>query len=291
MSAAARDWAWPIKAGGPAAKAVLMALAHFANDEGLCWPSQARLAEMTELTDRSVRDQLVKLAEAGLIEVERDRRANGSYKASTVRLMMGQRKDVPVVHQRNEDPHNRKEVPVDHRNDVPNPPEPRSYPTTFEPTLEPKEVVASPKADDVKAAFDAWNEIATRLKLPVARKLADARRRAIRSRLAGEGWEAWGQALRAVAASKFCRGDSERGWRADLDFVCQPKSWRRLLEGFYGPTPPTPPAAASTLPVTPEQRAHRERHYRATGEWRDAWGARPEAEAVDPIYQHRKQAA
>ena len=32
----------------------------------------------------------------------------------------------------------------------------------------------------------------------------------------------------------MCRGDNDRNWRADLDFVCQAKSFQRLREGFYG---------------------------------------------------------
>ena len=91
-----------------------------------------------------------------------------------------------------------------------------------------------PPPDDVETAFNAWNDLARRLGLPVAKVLDEGRRRSIRKRLAEGGLEAWTQALRAIAASRHCRGGNDRKWRADLDFVCQPKSWRRLLEGFYG---------------------------------------------------------
>jgi len=36
-----------------------------------------------------------------------------------------------------------------------------------------------------------------------------------------------------MAASAFCRGENDRGWRADLDFLCQPKSFNGLIEGKY----------------------------------------------------------
>jgi hypothetical protein len=91
-----------------------------------------------------------------------------------------------------------------------------------------------PEPDEIKSAFDEWNLIAQRLGLPTARKLDAARRKAIRCRLVDGGLDAWREALSAVELSRYCRGDNDRGWRADLDFVCQPKSWRRLLEGSYG---------------------------------------------------------
>ncbi len=92
----------------------------------------------------------------------------------------------------------------------------------------------TPRPDDVRKAFEAYNALAGRLGLPKARSLDDGRRRAIRSRLGNGGLEAWTQALAAVEASPHCRGENDRSWRADLDFICQPKSWRRLLEGAYG---------------------------------------------------------
>lgn len=100
-------------------------------------------------------------------------------------------------------------------------------------------VSASPKPtpvrpDEIKTAFEEWNLLAERLSLPKARQLDDARRKAIRCRLANGGPEAWRMALAAIEASPHCRGENGRGWRADLDFVCQAKSWRRLLEGSYG---------------------------------------------------------
>lgn len=112
----------------------------------------------------------------------------------------------------------------------PRPDETRLEPGLFDPVSQDP---ARPPAD-VETAFEAWNELARRLGLPVAKVLDEGRRRSIRKRLAEGGLEAWTQALRAIAASRHCRGGNDRKWRADLDFVCQPKSWRRLLEGFYG---------------------------------------------------------
>lgn len=87
---------------------------------------------------------------------------------------------------------------------------------------------------DVEAAFEAWNVVARRLGLRIAKDLTQERRRHIRARLAMSGLNGWREALVGVERSSHCRGENDRGWRADLDFVCQPKSFQRLREGFYG---------------------------------------------------------
>lgn len=99
--------------------------------------------------------------------------------------------------------------------------------------------------DEVAAAFEAWNELARRLALPVAKGLDDARRRAIRKRLEEGGLDGWSEALAGVERSAFLRGirpgGDGRTMKADLGFVCQAKSYPRLREGFYGDD--APPAA------------------------------------------------
>lgn len=79
MSFAALDWAWRVKTGSPGRKAVLMALAQFADDEGMCWPSQETIAEHSELSARSVRDHLAWLEQAGFL-VRSERRWADSKK-------------------------------------------------------------------------------------------------------------------------------------------------------------------------------------------------------------------
>jgi uncharacterized protein YdaU (DUF1376 family) len=110
-----------------------------------------------------------------------------------------------------------------------------------------------PKADalPVQEAFDEWNATATRRRLPIAKSLTTTRRKQIKARLADGGIAGWREALSAVEASPMCLGENDRGWRADLDFLCQPKSFARLREGSYAPagkpgqSPPRPPAEMS----------------------------------------------
>jgi hypothetical protein len=115
---------------------------------------------------------------------------------------------------------------------------------------EEREAIASPSAGadcvgagEVTTAVEAWNDLASRLGLPAAKSLEAARRKAIRARLARAGLSGWMQALDAVAHSRHCRGENDRNWRADIDFVAQPKSFARLIEGFYGRDAGAPSAA------------------------------------------------
>ncbi|SFY31277.1 Helix-turn-helix domain-containing protein, partial [Azotobacter vinelandii] len=58
---------WPLQDMTPAQKAVLISLADNANDEGVCWPSIARIAERTCLSERAVRNALRWLEEVQLL--------------------------------------------------------------------------------------------------------------------------------------------------------------------------------------------------------------------------------
>lgn len=82
-------------------------------------------------------------------------------------------------------------------------------------------------------AIEVFSGHASKAGLPVPRKVTADRRRKIEARIREHGEDAWAEACRRMAASAFCRGENDRGWRADLDFLCQPKSFNGLLEGKY----------------------------------------------------------
>lgn len=135
----------------------------------------------------------------------------------------------------------------------------------------------TPPIDEVRIAFDAWNDLARSCGLPVAKTLDDGRRKTIGKRLASGGLDAWRAALRAVSVSRHCRGENDRGWRADLDFVCQAKSWRRLIEGSYGEDaePPRPQADGGGV-VDDDPWRRRVGEFQRNGYWnRLDWGPAP----------------
>jgi len=88
----------------PAAKIVLYWLADHHNGEtGDCFPSHKRLAELSEMTDRSVRNHLSDLADKGLIQIIQRNRDNGSQTSNEYLLILtdthgdtSHRKNIPT---------------------------------------------------------------------------------------------------------------------------------------------------------------------------------------------------
>lgn len=87
---------------------------------------------------------------------------------------------------------------------------------------------------DALECFHAYNAVALRCGLPQASKMTPGRERSIIARLKEHGREAWDRALANIEKSTFLTGGTDRGFRADLDFVCQAKSFSRLHDGGYG---------------------------------------------------------
>jgi hypothetical protein len=90
----------------------------------------------------------------------------------------------------------------------------------LEPSLQPEHVV------------EVWNAMAERTGLPRVRRLTDARRKQLKARIRENTLDEWTEAIAAIERSDFCRGE-KTSWRADFDFLLQPKSFTKLIEGAY----------------------------------------------------------
>ena len=140
MSIEARTWAKKIVVGNPTAKAVLCAIADYADTDGVAWPSQAALAEDTEFSERAVRTAIQLLERKGLLSTKKRHRKDGSRKSDLLTLALGQssnRHDVPVG---DNQPAPATGCPTGtsfqtNRHDVPNQPAPAAGLTSFEPSL------------------------------------------------------------------------------------------------------------------------------------------------------------
>ena len=78
----------------PSTKIVLYWLAdHHNGVSGLCIPSQKRLADVCEMSDRSIRKHLTVLEDMGLIEIIERKRPNGSQTSNQYRLLFGGKND------------------------------------------------------------------------------------------------------------------------------------------------------------------------------------------------------
>ena len=97
--------------------------------------------------------------------------------------------------------------------------------------------------DVAREAFAEWQEFAKIHGLPVPRNTSfEAFAPNIAARLQENADEltldamlrVWRIALACVAKSRHCRGENDRGWRADLDFVSNRKSFAKIMAGNYG---------------------------------------------------------
>ncbi len=94
MSWKASAWAKEQRLGSPAAKAILLCLADYADAEkAACWPSQEQLSQDAEVSERTTREWLQRLEDWGLIARTRRTRRNGARAADMIVLKL----DVSVL--------------------------------------------------------------------------------------------------------------------------------------------------------------------------------------------------
>lgn len=113
---------------------------------------------------------------------------------------------------------------------------------------------ASPVSSSVtpEEFVSSWNAITTP-PIPRCRELTDDRKRRVRSRLrVHPELSFWRDVFARVEASAFCRGDSDRGWTASIDWILSNDTNAvKVLEGRYDTRPQTsrasPPTKADKL--------------------------------------------
>jgi hypothetical protein len=132
-----------------------------------------------------------------------------------------------------------------------------------------------------RAIVDAWNATAARTHLPLVSKLSPDRARKLTARLAEHSVDEIIAGIERIGASAFCHGAGETGWRADFDFLLQPKSCRRAISGFYDDRDkPNRPAAKS---------GHQQRAEMLGGSF--LFGPSPVADDQPPPDQRRLEGA
>ena len=207
---------WEHQGITPTQKLVLLALADWANDEGLCWPSIRRLADKSSLTSRCVQKTIRSLEDAELIKREE---VSGKGNRYWITLPAND------VH-----PRTTFTPPM---NEVHPTPEPRSPNTSYTH----QETSNDMSSDDDQVTVDevvrAWNDLAADRDLPRVVKVTPTRRKQIQARIREYTADDWSTALSAIYRSKFLCGENDRGWKADFDFLLQPKSFVKLIEGAY----------------------------------------------------------
>lgn len=80
---------------------------------------------------------------------------------------------------------------------------------------------------------EAWNAMAARTGLASVVKLTEARRKHLNTRIRQYAIDDFISAIDAIERSPFLLGENGRAWRADFDFLLQPSSFIKLIEGSY----------------------------------------------------------
>ena len=83
--------------------------------------------------------------------------------------------------------------------------------------------------------IEKWNALSG---VASCQKATPKRVTAYRARVKEAGWlDSVDAALAKVAASEFCKGAGDRGWRADVDWFLRPDTITKLMEGKYDGKP------------------------------------------------------
>jgi Helix-turn-helix domain len=251
------------------ARLVLMFLAWYANDDGLAWPSQATLARDAALDVRNVRHALaILLAMGEVVAVGRAKRGVVTYRITPGGAQP--RAEAPYVdgsEPRAEAPYvddptqgggilgrrrPRAEPPCQPRAEPPSHLG-RSRPTNRqEPSYEPSKVVAA----ECQQAVDEWNVVAGELGLARVQRLTTTRQSKLTARLKDAGGlDGWRVALAKIRDTPGLRGENDRRWRCDFDWIIAETNFCKLLEGKYDEW--------GTKPANGDGRAGRSGHKRA----------------------------
>lgn len=100
--------------------------------------------------------------------------------------------------------------------------------------------------DPISEIFDQWNKYASDHSLPTCRKLTNERRACLKRRLSEaievlelehqrsfSMQEAFTAVLDVISQSPHLLGKNDRGWRCNLDFVCNKSSFHKIIDGQY----------------------------------------------------------
>jgi hypothetical protein len=86
---------------------------------------------------------------------------------------------------------------------------------------------------NIEGLVEAWNEICVPL-LPPVQSLPPRRKGTARARMKEHpDLEEWKGIFQRIVASKFLRGENDKGWRADFDWCLNQNNLAKILEGKY----------------------------------------------------------
>lgn len=234
MSTIIMSLCWPLQGMSGPQKAVLISLADNANDEGVCWPSVARIAERTCLAERTVQGAIKWLGQASILSV-RERMGRSTMYTLT-----------PAAYAPLQDMHPAADAPPPPQltTETPAADAPR---TVIEPSSEPSPPVGDENPSKVskpkcpsQAIVDLFNK--TLPGLPQVAMLTKDRITKISARwndsTVHQDLGFWAEFFELVGSSPFLMGEGEgrdgtKPFRATFDWLIKPSNFVKVVEGNY----------------------------------------------------------
>jgi hypothetical protein len=88
--------------------------------------------------------------------------------------------------------------------------------------------------DTAESIVEKWNRAAQEMGLPQVRSITPQRKKKIAARMREPEFH-MGRIIEKIMRSNFLRGENDRGWTVNFDFVIRSEdSYTRILEGMYG---------------------------------------------------------
>ena len=136
MSWQATAWAVRQKTGSASRKVLLLVLANYADEHGICWPSQQVLEAEAEMSVDTIQRQSKVLKAMGLIRVTRRRRKDGTWPALLYQLnLASDAHTIPQNAARSEGEHADASEPLADRSTMPQPAATIPHPAADHPRL------------------------------------------------------------------------------------------------------------------------------------------------------------
>ena len=89
----------------------------------------------------------------------------------------------------------------------------------------------------VDEVLEGWNELANAHGLSPIRKLTEQRRRKVLAQAKRFSVPDWQAVFARISQSPFLKGENNRGWRCDFDFILSESNFVKILEGKYDRQP------------------------------------------------------
>ena len=205
----------------PNAKLLYAEVTALCNMNGRCTASNQYFADLYGVSIRSIQQWISKLVELGYLSSEITYKAGTKEIESRVLFLPSVPGEEIITTPRKKlhDPHEENFIENNNPTDSNN-----IY-----------NLDTSSLRSEVSSLTERINQIFEKYGLPIIRKMTAERLKKLRMRLVEAGGldKFLEEIDKAFAASSFLRGENDRGWAADIDFLLRKSSFVRLLEGAY----------------------------------------------------------